>query len=194
MESGRTQISDLTEDAARVGREIRAVETFVREPGEAYRRPSFTRAVTQPSGAVSLVDYAEGGIQLCADGTGRITGIPEAVWGFLGQRLSRPAAVDRVACGLAGRSRSRRELRDICSRIAELIDRFGEADIVLEATLRETLPREALGLDGGGQEGDSGPLGPGRGRRRAACSERATIGFGRRHSGFCPIRRKSGIV
>jgi hypothetical protein len=48
-------------------------------------------------------------------------------------------------------------LRDICSRIAELIDRFAEADIVLEATLRETLPREALGLDAGGQEEDGGP-------------------------------------
>jgi hypothetical protein len=29
-----------------------------------------------------------------------------------------------------------RELRDICGRIAELIDLFAEADIVLESTLR----------------------------------------------------------
>ena len=43
-----------------------------------------------------------------------------------------------------------RELRDICGRIAELIDLFAEADIVLEATLHETLTREALGLGPGG--------------------------------------------
>jgi hypothetical protein len=40
-----------------------------------------------------------------------------------------------------------RELRDICGRIAELIDLFSEADTVLASTLRESLTREALGLD-----------------------------------------------
>ena len=39
-----------------------------------------------------------------------------------------------------------RELRDICGRVAELIDLFAEADIVLEATLHESLTREAFGL------------------------------------------------
>jgi len=47
-------------------------------------------------------------------------------------------------------------LRDICSRIAELIDLFAEADNVLEATLRETLTRAALGVGGGGQDKDAG--------------------------------------
>jgi hypothetical protein len=37
-----------------------------------------------------------------------------------------------------------RELRDICGRVAELIDLFAKADIVLEATLHERLSREAL--------------------------------------------------
>ena len=36
--------------------------------------------------------------------------------------------------------------RDACARVAELIDLFGAADKVLEATLHETLSREALGL------------------------------------------------
>ena len=44
------------EDAVRIGREIRAVETFAREPREAYRRPGFARVVTRPSGAVAAVD------------------------------------------------------------------------------------------------------------------------------------------
>ena len=44
------------EDAVRIGREIRAVETFAREPREAYRRPGFARVVTRPSGAVAAVE------------------------------------------------------------------------------------------------------------------------------------------
>ena len=43
-----------------------------------------------------------------------------------------------------------RELRDVCARIAELIDLFAEADIVLEATLNETLTREVLDIEPGG--------------------------------------------
>jgi hypothetical protein len=39
-----------------------------------------------------------------------------------------------------------RELRDIAARIAELIHRFDEADLVLEATLADTLTREELGF------------------------------------------------
>ncbi|MHB1111127.1 MAG: hypothetical protein ACYCZU_12535 [Devosia sp.] len=50
-----------------------------------------------------------------------------------------------------------RELRDICGRIAELIDLFAEADIVLEATLRETLSREALALDPVMEDANDGP-------------------------------------
>jgi Type ISP C-terminal specificity domain len=144
------------EDAVRIGREIRAVETFAREPREAYRRSGFASVITQPRGAVAPVDYAEGGITLCADGTGRITGIPGAVWSFSvsGYRLVPRWIESRV--GLPADLNLVRELRDICSRIAELIDRCAEADIVLEATLGETLPREALGLDAGGQEGDGG--------------------------------------
>jgi hypothetical protein len=136
-------------DAVRIGREIRAVETFARPPGEAYRRPGLARIVTQPRGAVGRVEYADGGITLCADGTGRITGIPMAVWSFAvsGYRLLPRWIEGRI--GVPADLNLVRELRDICGRIAELIDLFAEADIVLEATLHETLTREALGLDSG---------------------------------------------
>ncbi len=134
------------EDAVRIGREIRGIETFAREPHEA----GFARVVTQPSGAVAPVDYADASIALCADGTGRVSGIPEAVWSFSvsGYRVL-PRWIE-LRIGLPADLNFVRELRDICLRIAELIDRFAAADIVLEATLRETLPREALGRDGGG--------------------------------------------
>lgn len=46
-----------------------------------------------------------------------------------------------------------RELRDICGRIAELIELFAEADRVLDASLRESLSREALHLPPRGHDG-----------------------------------------
>jgi predicted helicase len=144
------------EDAVRIGREIRMIETLAREPCEAYRPPVFARVVTQPHVAVAAVEFTDGEITLCADGTGRITGIPEAVWSFAvsGYRVVPRWIEARI--GLPADLNLVRELRDICSRIAELIDRFSEADIVLEATLRETLPREALAFDSGGQDEDGG--------------------------------------
>ena len=137
---------DVFRDAVRVGREIRAVETFSREPGEAYRRPNFVRVATEPRGNVAPVEFANGEITLCSDGTGRIVGISQPIWDFAvsGYRLVPRWLEARV--GLAADLALVRELRDICGRIAELIDLFARADIVLEATLQETLTREALGL------------------------------------------------
>jgi hypothetical protein len=143
-------------DAVRIGREIRSIETFARPPGAAYRRPGFARVETSPRGLVGTVDYTDGTIALCADGSGRIVGIPEAVWSFavsnyrvlprwIESRKDLPADVALVT-----------ELRDICSRIAELIDLFTEADTVLVATLGETLTRAALGFGAGDQNEDGG--------------------------------------
>ncbi len=95
------------EDAARIGREIRAIETYGREPREAYRRPGFARVLDQPRGAVAAVDYTDGGITLCADGTGRISGIPEAVWSFSVSGYRLVPRWTEVACRIAGRSQSR---------------------------------------------------------------------------------------
>ena len=69
-------------EAVRIGHEIRAVETFAREPAGAYARPGFVHVATQPLGGVAAVQFADGAITLCADGSGRITGIPEPIWGF----------------------------------------------------------------------------------------------------------------
>ena len=115
------------------------------------------RVVTEPHGAVASAECRDGGITLCGDGSGRITGIPEAVWNFAvsGYRLL-PRWIEGRA-GLPADLNLLRALRDICGRIAELIDLFAEADIVLEATLRETMTREALGLEAGGQDEDGGP-------------------------------------
>ncbi len=146
-------------DSVRIGREIRAVETFARKPGEAYRQADFVRVVTQPRGTVAAADYSEGGIVLCHDGTGRLTGLSIAVWNFAvsGYRLL-PRWIE-ARTGLRADLGFVRELRDVCGRIAELIDLFAEADIVLNATLREMLTREALGLEAIGQGEDDGSNG-----------------------------------
>jgi hypothetical protein len=144
-------------EAVRIGREIRGVETFTREASGGYRGPGVARIETEPRGAVAPVEYVNGVITLCADGTGRITGIPEAVWSFevsgyrvlprwLDSRIDLPADL-----GLAT------ELRDLCSRIAELIDLFAAADTVLEAALAEMMTRRTLGLSPQRQEENGGP-------------------------------------
>jgi len=136
----------------RVGGEIRAVETFAREPGADYRRPAFVRVATQPRGTLAPAEYADGGIVLCADGTGRITGLPLAVWEFSvsGYRVL-PRWLEARA-GLPADLALVRELRDICGRIAELIDLFAQADTLLEGTLHDSLTREALGFAPSGQD------------------------------------------
>jgi predicted helicase len=146
----------IFQSAVRVGREIRAVETFAREPAEAYRRPNFVRVATEPRGAVASVEYADSEITLCDDGTGRIMGIPQSIWEFSvsGYRLVPRWLEARV--GLPADLALLRELREICGRIAELIDLFAQADIVLEATLHQTLTREALGFGAQGQDKDDG--------------------------------------
>jgi hypothetical protein len=105
---------------------------------------------------LATVDYADGAITLCANETGRITGLPESVWNFAvsGYRLVPRWLEARV--GLPADFALVSELRDICGRVAELIDLFARADTVLEATLSETLTREALGLAPGGPEIDDG--------------------------------------
>lgn len=138
--------------AVHIGREIRALETFERQSGEAYRRPDFMRIVTEPRGTVAPVEYADGTITLCDDGTGQITGLPQSVWNFSvsGYRLMPRWLEARV--GLPVDLALVRDLRDIGERIAELIDLFAEADTVLGVVLHESLTHEALGFEPGEQE------------------------------------------
>jgi predicted helicase len=130
-------------EAVRFGSEIRAVETFARET-RGMDRPDFVRLVTQPHGNVTQAEPIGELLVLCADGSGRITGLPQSVWNFSvsGYRVLPRWLEARV--GLPANLAFVRELRDICGRIAELIDLFGQADTVLDATLREPLSREAL--------------------------------------------------
>lgn len=138
------------ERAAAVGREIRAVETFARPP--ATQPAAFCRLDSQPTGDMAPVDYADGAIALCADGSGRISGIPLQVWNFAvsGYRVLPRWIEGRV--GLPADLPMVRELRDVAARIAELIHRFDEADLVLADALANSLTREEMGVDEEAQE------------------------------------------
>jgi hypothetical protein len=132
--------------AAALGREIRAVESFARPPDPALLAPGFCRLETQPTGALAPVEFADGALALCDDGSGRVSGLPAEVWQFAvsGYRVLPRWLEARV--GLPADFALVRDFRDVAGRIAELIHRFDEADPLLDATLADTLTRDELGL------------------------------------------------
>lgn len=148
---------DVLMRAVDVGREIRAVETFTRAAEERFRPLDFCRlsSETNAGDVVGPVVFREGEIVIGPDGRGQITGIPEPVWSFA---VSGYRVLPRWIEGRKGAPADLafvRELRDVASRIAELIHRFAEADVVLNETLADTLSRNELGFPELNEEGDS---------------------------------------
>lgn len=133
------------DDAAALGAEIRAVETFSRPPSPGFLSGRATIA-TAPSGALSPSNYKNGTIALCADGSGRVEQIPKEIWDFAvsGYRVLPRWLEGRE--GLPVDEAFTLSLRDLVGRIGELIDLFGKADGILARTLEKPLSREALGL------------------------------------------------
>jgi hypothetical protein len=71
------------ERAAEIGAEIRAVETFARKPGDAFLTAKLARQESDANGVLAdSIDLKDGEITLCADGSGRMSGIPEHIWQF----------------------------------------------------------------------------------------------------------------
>lgn len=137
--------------AAQIGREIRALEAFEREPAAAYRPKDFCRIVGTPDDDTVIADigYSDGTLSLWKDGrvvVPAFTGLPEAVWSFSvsGYRVL-PRWIDGRK-GLPVTLALLRELRDVAARIAELMHWFDAADLVLDATLSNSLTREELGF------------------------------------------------
>lgn len=133
-------------DAVAVGREIRAVETFARAPASAFLTRATARLETEPSSALQASDWNEGEIRLCADGTGRMSGIAGAVWAFevSGYRVAPRWLAARQ--GLPVDQALVSALRDLVGRINELIDLFARADRILETILPDALTCSALGM------------------------------------------------
>lgn len=138
-------------EAVRIGAEIRALEAFQREPAAEYRPLAFCRIVGQPDAETVIGDiaYADGVLSLWKNGNQAVpafSGLPEAVWSFSvsGYRVL-PRWIDGRK-GLPVTLALMRELRDIAARIAELLHWFDTADLVLHATLADTLTRAELGF------------------------------------------------
>ncbi len=137
---------EVFDRAAALGAEIRAVEIFARPPEERFMR-GFARAVTAPAQALaSEPTWDAGRLTLCADGSGVLENVPEAVWTFSvsGYRL-----LYRWLAARAGQPVTPAlipEVRDLVGRIAELLDRFAAADTLLEQTLADPVSRARLEL------------------------------------------------
>ena len=128
----------LFASAAEVGREIRAVpETFARPPGANFLTSAVARVETEATGALHASDWTDGEIFLCADGSGRVSGVSAAVWGFSvsGYRLLYRWLDARE--GLSVDHALITQMRDVVGRIAELIDLFARADMLLARILPE---------------------------------------------------------
>lgn len=131
--------------AVAIGREIRALESFAREPAGAFRLKDFCRLRSEATGPVGLVAGDGGEWFFCADGTGKFDGLPDRVWEFAvsGYRVLKRWADARE--GLDGPTYWP-QFRDVAARIHELLHWFDEADLVLTEVLEDTLSREELGL------------------------------------------------
>ena len=131
--------------AAAIGREIRALEGFTRDPNPAFRPKDFVRLRSEAAGPVKLAEGQNGEWLFCDDGTGTFDGMPPRVWEFAvsGYRVLKRWADARS--GLDGATYWPR-FRDVAARIHELLHWFDQADLVLAKVLDDTLSREELGL------------------------------------------------
>lgn len=138
-------------EATRIGGEIRALQAFQREAAAVFRSRDFCRIVGQPGDdtVIGDISYADGTLSLWKDGNVAVpafSGLPEAVWAF---SVSGYRVLYRWIDGRKGLPVTLalfRELRDVAARIAELMHWFDAADLVLAATLADTLTRTELGF------------------------------------------------
>lgn len=136
---------DLFHRAVAIGREIRALESFAREPAEKFKPKDFVRSRSEWTGPVGLYQGDGGDWFFCSDGTGKFDGLPPRVWEFAvsGYRVLKRWVDARQE--LDGPTYWP-QFRDVAARIHELLHWFDAADLVLAEVLEDTLSREELGL------------------------------------------------
>lgn len=144
--------------AAELGRRIREIETFARNP-QALADPAFVRLDTPSTPEAEFRPGEPDGnrLVLCGDGSGEVTGLPEALWSFevsgypvlrrwIGAREGLPLDRDLFVA-----------FRDVCGRIADLVDLFARADTILTEALEAPLVRDVLWPGpAGGEAGHDG--------------------------------------
>ncbi len=137
------------ERAAVLGRQMRAIQTF--EPSirpSQLDNPTFVTLSTAPTpgAGLSVGDHETDRLILCSDGTGVVEGLPVAVWAF---SVSGYPVLRRWLEGRAGQSVDLalfNSFRDVCARIAEMIDLATTADTILDDAVNAALTRDVLGM------------------------------------------------
>jgi Type ISP C-terminal specificity domain/N-6 DNA Methylase len=130
-------------EAAALGAEIRAVETFARPPHTEFQPSPFS---TEPKGKIRVPFYSDGSFEFCENGAGRITGIAPEIWHYAVSGYELLPKWIRGREGLDVDVTIAMELRDICGRIAEMIDLSAKADKILAKTLKNVMGRAAISL------------------------------------------------
>jgi len=140
-------------NAAALGAAIRGLEGFSNEPSTAYRRARLTGtatgvtlAVPTPARAYLADGSGSGVVLLQADGSLRISGVPERTWTF---EVSGYRVMYRWLAARNGEALDAALLRaalDLVWRITELYHLFDSADSVLDQAVTSPLTRTDLGL------------------------------------------------
>ena len=130
-------------EAAALGADIRAVQTFARPPQLAFMPPNFS---TEPKGKIRAPVYADGSFEFCEGGAGKIVGLSPDIWHYSVSGYELLPKWIKGREGLGVDVTLAMELRDICGRIAEMIDLCAKADKILAKTLKNVLGRAAIGL------------------------------------------------
>ena len=124
-------------------------ELVVADGGTVGSDQVIARIDTTPHGPLATIGpnaWNDGGLVLCENGSGKVSGISTAVWSFA---VSGYPLLPRWLAGREGISVDDafiKEFRDITGRINELIHCFDEADLVLQQALTHSLTRDDLGL------------------------------------------------
>ena len=138
------------DEAAAIGKRIREIETFAHSPEPEFLTGNIARIETAPHGPLAEIapgSWNKGDLILCENGSGRISGIPAAVWQF---SVSGYPVLPRWLAARKGIEVTHdflNQFRDITGRINELIHLFDEADVVLQKAVNHSLTRERLGLE-----------------------------------------------
>ena len=140
-------------EAVRIGAEIRALETFAREPAPTFHSARLTGRATgvilavPPTGRAFLADGSGAGyVPLQADQSLRMANVSARVWQFAvsGYRVLPRWLAARN--GEALNAALQRAILDVAWRIEELLHWFDAADKVLARAVAASLTRHELGL------------------------------------------------
>jgi hypothetical protein len=146
------------EKAASIGARIRELETFAAPPAAEFLSGQLASVQTTPHGKLGAVEWDEGSITLCENGSGEVNGILATTWDF---SVSGYRVLPRWLSAREGMKVDHafiQEFRDINGRINELIHRFDEADLVLNEAVNHSLTLAQLGLTpASSEDGDEQP-------------------------------------